>query len=227
MISVVIPVYNGAEFISSAIRSVLRQTLPASEVIVVDDGSTDGSADIALEFGAPVKVLRLPHQGGAAALNAGLAEANGDLLAFLDADDLWSEDKLGLQSAIITFDDSCDAVFGRVVQFFDMENRISEPREIDGTSESFVGAHKIAMLIRRFTFDRVGPFAPEAVADFPEWYARAVQSGIRVEFLEQVVAFRRIHRSNTTKSRRKMLERDYLRMARTLASRPRSVRCIL
>jgi len=222
MISVVIPVYNGAEFIASAIRSVLRQTLPASEIIVVDDGSADGSADVASKFGAPVKELRRPHQGGAAALNAGLAEASGDLLAFLDADDLWSEDKLALQSAVIGLDDSCDAVFGRVVQFVDMEGRISEPREIEGASGSFVGAHKIAMLIRRSSFDRIGPFAPEAVADLPEWYARAVQSGIRAQFLEQVVAFRRIHRSNTTRSHRKMLERDYLKIARTLASRTRS-----
>jgi len=223
MISVIVPVYNGAQLIASALQSVMRQSLLPDEVIVVDDGSTDGSVDIAAKFGAPVKILRRSHQGGAAALNTGLAEAKGDLLAFLDADDLWSHDKLARQSAAIAADISLEAVFGRVVQFVDMECRIFEPGELDGASESFVGAHKIAMLIRRSAFDRIGPFDPATIADFPDWYARAVRTGIRAEFLEQVVAFRRIHRNNTTRSQREMLEKDYLKIARRLATRPRSI----
>jgi glycosyltransferase involved in cell wall biosynthesis len=91
MISVIVPVYNGAKFIAAAIRSVLRQTLPPDEVIIVDDGSTDQSGDIAAGFEPKLRVLRQMHRGGAAALNAGIAVSRGELLAFLDADDLWSE----------------------------------------------------------------------------------------------------------------------------------------
>src|SRR6478752_3142267 len=108
MISVVIAVNNG-------------------EVIVVDDGSTDASPDIAAGFGPPIRVLRRAHCGGASALNAGLAEASGELLAFIDADDLWADEKLAQQSAALASDLSIEAVFGRVVQFTDMDCRIAEP----------------------------------------------------------------------------------------------------
>jgi glycosyltransferase involved in cell wall biosynthesis len=219
MISVVIAVHNGAQFIASALRSVMRQTFAAGEIIVVDDGSTDKSADIATSFDASLRVLRRSHQGGAATLNAGVAVAKGDLLAFLDADDLWAEDKLARQIVAFASDASLDAVFGRVVQFTDMECRISEPSEIRHMSTSSPGPSKNAMLIRRDTFDVVGPFDQATVADFPEWYARAVTIGIRTKVLDQVVAFRRIHRNNTTRREREALQRDYLKMARTLASR--------
>src|SRR6516165_10253279 len=88
MISVVIAVKNGAKFLAAALNSVMRQTCAPGEVVVVDDGSTDASADIAAGFGPPIRVLRRAHRGVASALNAGLAEVRGELLAFIDADDL-------------------------------------------------------------------------------------------------------------------------------------------
>ena len=220
MISVIVPVYNGAKFIAAAIRSVLRQTLPPDEVIIVDDGSTDQSGDIAAGFEPKLRVLRQMHRGGAAALNAGIAVSRGELLAFLDADDLWSEGKLMQQEAALASNPSLDAVFGRVAQFTDLECRISEPAEITQTSESVVGHSKIAMLIRRAAFDRVGWFDEAiAIADFPDWYARAVRGGIRTVCPETVVAFRRVHRNNTSRLQRDALGRDYLRIVRTLVSR--------
>jgi glycosyltransferase involved in cell wall biosynthesis len=214
MISVVIAVHNGAKFLAAALNSVMRQTCAAGEVIVVDDGSTDASADIAAGFGPPIRVLRCAHRGAALALNAGLAEARGELLAFIDADDLWADEKLAQQSAALASDLSIEAIFGRVVQFTDMDCRIAEPNEIKQKSKSFVGISKISMLIRRASFDRVGPFNAAMAADFPEWYARAVCSGIRMKCLESVVAFRRIHHDNTTRLERKLFERDYLKLVR-------------
>jgi glycosyltransferase involved in cell wall biosynthesis len=214
MISVVLAVHNGAKFLAAALNSVMRQTCAPGEVIVVDDGSTDASADIAASFGPPIRVLRCAHRGAALALNAGLAEARGELLAFIDADDLWADEKLAQQSAALASDLSIEAIFGRVVQFTDMDCRIAEPNEIKQKSRSFVGISKISMLIRRAAFDRVGPFNAAMVADFPDWYARAVCSGIRIECLDSVVAFRRIHHNNTTRLQRKSLERDYLRLVR-------------
>src|SRR5262249_21921962 len=123
MISVVVAVKNGAKFLAAALNSVMRQTRLPGEVIVVDDGSTDASADIAASFGSPIKVLRYAHRGGASALNAGVAEARGELLAFIDADDLWADEKLAQQSAILASDLSIDAVFGGVIQFTDMDCR--------------------------------------------------------------------------------------------------------
>jgi glycosyltransferase involved in cell wall biosynthesis len=216
VISVVIAVYNGAKFLAAALNSVMRQTHPPHEVIVVDDGSTDASPDIATGFGPPIRVLRCAHRGGASALNAGIAEASGELLAFIDADDLWADEKLAQQSVALTSNSSVDAVFGRVVQFSDIDCRIAEPDEIKKKCKFSVGVNKTSMLIRRATFDHVGPFNAAVAADFPEWYARALCSGIRTECLESVVAYRRIHRDNTTRRQRESIERDYLKLVRTL-----------
>ena len=216
MISVVIAVNNGAKFLAAALNSVMRQTCVPGEVIVVDDGSTDASPDIAAGFGPPIRVLRCAHRGEYSALNAGLAEARGELLAFIDADDLWADEKLAQQSAALASDLSIEAVFGRVVQFTDMDCRIAQPEEIKQRSKSFIGVSKNSMLIRRATFDRVGPFNAAVVTGFPEWYTRALCSGIRIEHLESVVAFRRIHRDNTTRLKRETVEGDYLKLVRTL-----------
>ena len=218
MISVVIPVYNGARFLGPAIRSTLLQTLPPDEVIVADDGSDDDSAGIAGNFGDPVRVLRLPHRGGAAALNSALAEARGDILAFLDADDLWAVDKLAFQTDALTED--LAAIFGRVVNFNDPDCAITDPGQIAEGLPSMVGASKDAMLIRREAFNRVGLFDETfPISDFPEWYSRAMQSDVRMGFPDRVVAFRRIHRTNVTRVRRDELHRDYVRLARQAISR--------
>jgi glycosyltransferase involved in cell wall biosynthesis len=219
MISLVMAVHNGAKFIAPAIRSALAQTLPPDEVIVVDDGSGDDSAGIAARFGGNVRVLRLPHRGGSAALNAGVTEARGDTLAFLDADDLWAPDKLTSQ-AVALAEPAVDAVFGRVVNFTDPDCEITEPGQIALELPSLVGASKIAMLIRRVAFDHVGAFNESlAVVDFGEWYVRALGSGIGIRFVDRVIAFRRIHRHNATRLMRSALHRDYMRIARGAVSR--------
>jgi glycosyltransferase involved in cell wall biosynthesis len=88
--SVIIPLYNKEAGIGRALRSVLAQTLPPDEIIVVDDGSTDGSAAIVEEAGSPlIKLIRQPNAGETAARNRGMAEAAGDYFALLDADDEW------------------------------------------------------------------------------------------------------------------------------------------
>jgi glycosyltransferase involved in cell wall biosynthesis len=101
-ISVVIPCYNGAKYLREALDSVLAQTLPPLEVIVVDDGSTDDSAAIAESFGPPVRVIRQSNQGESVARNRAIGEAKGEWVAFLDADDLWLPEKLAEQAKLMT-----------------------------------------------------------------------------------------------------------------------------
>jgi glycosyltransferase involved in cell wall biosynthesis len=97
-ISVVIPAYNTAEHIGRAIDSVLGQSVAANEIIVVDDGSTDGTAKVVAGFGDKVKYIRQDNAGVSVARNTGIAAATGDWIAFLDSDDEWASEKLQAQS---------------------------------------------------------------------------------------------------------------------------------
>lgn len=98
-VSVVIPAYNCGPLAAEAVASALAQTAPPAEVIVVDDGSTDDTAGHLAGFGPPVRVVRQPNGGVAAARNRGVAEAAGDWVGFLDADDVWHPRKLEVQLA--------------------------------------------------------------------------------------------------------------------------------
>ena len=119
-VSVVIPCFNSEAFIRDTIQSALSQTFPAIEIIVVDDGSTDDSARIAEQFGDPVRVIRQANQGESVARNLGIDRARGDWIAFLDADDLWLENKLELQMKAV---DSPQVVAVHTnLEFFDQFN---------------------------------------------------------------------------------------------------------
>lgn len=100
-VSVVIPVYNCERYIGDAIRSVQAQTYPAAEIIVVDDGSSDGTRQALQPFAGSIRYLQQHHGGVGAARNLGVAHASGDLIAFLDADDLWLPEKLKLQTGYL------------------------------------------------------------------------------------------------------------------------------
>ncbi len=96
-VSVVIPAFNCRNWIGEAVQSALNQTAPPMEILVVDDGSTDGTADVLAGFGSNIRVISQRNQGVSAARNAGMNAAHGDLIAFLDADDVWHPRKLEVQ----------------------------------------------------------------------------------------------------------------------------------
>lgn len=100
-ISVVIPTYNSGPLLEEAVESVLAQTVPAAEVIVVDDGSLDDTAARMQRYRDRIEYIRQPNRRVAAARNTGLARATGDLVAFLDADDVWHPEKLARQVAVL------------------------------------------------------------------------------------------------------------------------------
>jgi len=220
-VSVIVPVFNGERFLAEALRSVLDQTLPPDEIIVVDDGSTDGSAALAAQFAAQfpgVRVLQQPNRGVGAALNLGIRHARGDLLAFLDADDRWLPGKLAAQCAVLDAGATVDMVFGHVRQFRQGEGEgqtvvIGEPQ---------AGMGRCAMLIRRAAFTRAGVFSEDpGLPEFIHWYVRAQAAGLHAVILPEVVFERRIHAHNSGGGRsQEELRRSYLRVLRqSLAQR--------
>ena len=128
LVSCVIPVYNGARFVAESIESVLAQAYRPLEVIVVDDGSTDGTEDVLAAFGDRIRVFFQPNAGAAAARNRGVAEARGGWLTFQDADDLWAPDKLERQMECFRRNPELDLCFGYLQNFWEPELREIEER---------------------------------------------------------------------------------------------------
>ncbi|MGB9751120.1 MAG: hypothetical protein C0183_21925 [Roseiflexus castenholzii] len=166
-VSVVITAYNAAEYLSAAIESVLAQSHPADDVVVVDDGSTDASAAVAQSYAhRGVRLIRQDNQGPGAARNRGIRETSGELVAFLDGDDLWLPNKLERQLVCLvahpeTVMVSClrwrwDQTTGeRHIEYFGVPpGRILAHENV---VRNVIGNPSMT-LIRRSVFDAVGMF---------------------------------------------------------------------
>lgn len=195
LISVVIPVFNGERFLAAAIESVLAQDHEPMEVIVVDDGSTDSSAAIAQRY--QVRLLRGPNRGRSVARNAGVEAANGDLLGFCDADDLWMSTRVSRQVAHLQANPEDDVVTCWMEVF--LEPGIERPAWLKGSlAEQRLAQMPSGMLIRRKAWDRVGPFDPSfEVGEDGDWLMRAKDLGIRLGEVHEVLFRYRIHDSNS------------------------------
>ncbi|HUU11831.1 MAG TPA: glycosyltransferase family A protein [Phycisphaerae bacterium] len=172
-VSVVIPAYNVAATLARAVRSVTGQTSRPLEVFVVDDGSTDGTADVGRGFGPPVRYIRQDNGGAGAARNRGVTEARGEWVAFLDADDWWEPEHLARQFDVVRRHPELVWVAGRCVNVWPGGAKtVGLPSEgcrkllEDGcwcrdyyeAAAAGVQFPTIVMLIRRRVFDEVGLF---------------------------------------------------------------------
>src|SRR5438132_1599837 len=137
-VSVVIPVYNGERYLADAIQSVRDQTYQNFEVIVVDDGSTDGSADVAQRFGEAIRYVHQANGGVCKARNAGIAAARGAYIAFLDQDDLWLPDKLAAQVTYLDSHPEVGAVYCQCQVMGNTELR-SDPFYAEPVKDDVVG----------------------------------------------------------------------------------------
>jgi glycosyltransferase involved in cell wall biosynthesis len=193
LISVLIGAYNAERYLGEAIESVFAQTHRPLELIVVDDGSDDGTADVAAGYGDRLHLVRQARGGNGAARNRAVAEARGGLLAFLDADDRFTPRKLELQLGVLTTDPAADAVFGNVREFVSPDVEAAPAAE----SPPRPWPSPNLMLIRRPAFERVGPFSEQLrVGVTVDWYARAVDAGLELRMIPDVVLERRLHDAN-------------------------------
>ena len=196
-VSALIPAFNAERYLPEAIQSALTQTRPPFEVIVVDDGSTDATAEAARAFDQRVRYERQEQSGPGAARNRGVELARGDHLAFLDADDRWERDKLERQLGALQSEPPPDIVFGHVRQFVSAELPADAKARLRCPPQPQPGYLLGAVLVSRAAFDRVGPFTTDMhMGEFIDWMARARELGLRELMLDEVVLWRRLHDTN-------------------------------
>ena len=203
LVSCIVPAYNAARYVSQALRSILRQTYRATEVIVVDDGSTDATPRVLEGYAPRVKVLHQANAGVAAARNAGASIAGGEFVAFLDADDLWHPRKLVRQMECFRHGAGPDLCFTHVRNFWSPE--VPPARRAGGQAllAPWPGRNCSALVARRSAFERVGPLNPELeVGEDGDWFLRAAELGLRRQMLPEVLVYRRLHEDNLSRRKR-------------------------
>lgn len=200
-ISVVIPAWNAARYIGAALDSVLSQSVAPDEIIVVNDGSTDDTPECVRRFGSQVRLIEQANAGAAAGRNRGIAEANGEAVALLDADDLMAPRRLELQGALLLRHPDCAIALGKQRTFHSEQ----QPTALDeGTADPQAvraGYVPSAAMVRTSAFAVVGPFDPALrIGDFLEWIKRAQARGAPIRQMEEVVAYRRLHEGSLSRS---------------------------
>jgi glycosyltransferase involved in cell wall biosynthesis len=196
-VTAAISVRDGEAYLAEAIESALAQSRPCDQVVVVDNGSTDGSAAIAAGYGPPVELVTEPRPGIGPARNAAVAAAGGDFVAFLDADDLWQADKTERQLAAFVARPELQLVFGHVRQFASPDLPAAEAAALRVPAESQPGLHIGAMLARRAAIEAIGPWAEDVrISDGLTFLLRARELGLAQEMLEETVTLRRVHGAN-------------------------------
>ena len=198
VVSCIVPVFNGERYLREALDSILAQTYQALDVIVVDDGSTDATATIARSYGAQVRHLYQENAGAPAARNHGLRAARGELIAFLDADDLWHPEKLARQMARFAADPGLEASVTHLQNFWIAELAVEAEQLRDHPlTQPQPGYVTVTLLARRAVFERVGDFNTALMVGDPmEWFARAIEADVRIELLPDILVQRRMHRHN-------------------------------
>ena len=225
LISCIIPVHNGERFLRETVDSILAQSHPQAEVIVVDDGSTDGTRGIVENYAAtaaiPIRYLWQENSGPAAARNMGIQAAAGDFIAFLDADDLWHEEKSARQLARFAEQPELGVCVTNIQNFWMEEVREEEARlQGHARTQPMAGYVSDAFLARRSVFEHVGLFdATLQHANMTEWFMRAKEHNIRVELLPEVLVYRRLHRDNRSRKLANNSRAEYLRVVHAARKR--------
>jgi glycosyltransferase involved in cell wall biosynthesis len=206
LVSVAMPVFNGEKFIRTALDSVAAQTYPSIEVIAVDDGSTDSSADVVKSFGRDVVLVRQKNRGVAAARNEAIARARGDFIAFLDQDDWWLPRKLEEQVSLCQEDPRIGLVHTNVSYYDDALGQFVGLLNPNARSEQLVGEcfeqlllgnalYNSAVVVRRALVELVGPcdlrIPGNTVQDYDLWLRCAQRT--RLGHVKEPLTVLRLH----------------------------------
>ena len=194
MVSIIVPVFNGAAFIQGAMENIKAQHYTPLEIIFVDDGSTDETAKIIADFKDTVKYVYQANSGPSAARNKGLGIAQGKIVRFLDVDDLWAENSLSLMVECMKKFPATEIVMGKVDVLFEREGAVKD------FIEPSVAFHIGSALFRKDVFDKVGLFnSALRYGEDLDWFMRAREYHASIVVLDQITLFYRLHETNMTR----------------------------
>ncbi|MGC1309592.1 MAG: glycosyltransferase family A protein [Phormidesmis sp.] len=196
LVSIIVPVYNGFQYLSETLQSALSQSYQPFELIVVNDGSIDKSDEIATSF-EKVRYFYQQHQGVSAARNLGIKVAKGEMIAFLDADDIWEPNKLTVQVEYMLQHPHLGFSATNFINF--VEAGIQPPAWFRpdshlGEISTYIPS---TLVVTKQTLEKVGHFslAYQASEDI-EWLVRARQHRVLSEIIPEALTRRRLHGSN-------------------------------
>lgn len=217
--SLVIPAYNASAYLAEAVASVRAQIQAPAEIIVVDDGSTDDTADVARSLGADVRYFRQENQGPAAARNHGIRQTRHDILAFIDADDLWPSNKIERQLGHLSAHPELEMVLGLQQMFQHVSDPAALPRlRFDPPSFIYLVGCGV---YRRSVFDRVGLFDVSLrYGEDTDWFFRSLEQDTPMQMLFEPMLHYRIHPGGMTHGR-DVVQKGYLRVLKKSIDRRR------
>jgi hypothetical protein len=219
LVSVIIPVYNGERFLKDAVESVLAQKYPSLEIIIVDDGSTDGTDAIARALPCDVRYFKQGNSGPAAARNRAIRDTAGEFVAFLDVDDLWPEHTLSMLVDELAARPDLDVVHG-YAQLLEYEP-VSDSYEFRGNPQEAFAWYIGAALYRKRVFGTVGLFDPTLTfGEDVDWFTRARELQVPMRRLEAVTLHVRRHGRNMTHGKN-LLALNMLRVFKKALDRKR------
>jgi len=195
-VSVIVAARNAERFLPQALKSILNQTYQPSEIIVVDGRSTDNTARIARSYPL-VRYVCQNGEGFADAWNFGIGEANGELIAILDSDDLWVPDKLRLQAGHLALHEGIQYTVGKVKFFLEKGCALPRGFKKELLEGEHVGHMPSNLVARSSLFGEIGGFETRwSIASDLEWFARARNRNVPMDIIPQVLLHRRVHDSN-------------------------------
>jgi glycosyltransferase involved in cell wall biosynthesis len=215
-ISVILPSLDMGRFLRQGIASVMRQDVPVHEILMIDSRSEDETLDVAralIAEGVPLKLLEDERRGPGPARNIGLEAAEGELITFLDADDLWPAGKLARQLARLQAAPRVEMVSGRVLYFDRLDEATLTPAA-DARTQQMAHVHLGACVYRREVFDAVGGFDPEFLyGEDVDLLLRLRDAGIPYVIQDTVTLYYRKHDNSmmTTVANEARMKRDFSR----------------
>lgn len=202
-VSVIIPAYNCERFIVEAVESVKRQNHRPLEIIIVDDGSTDGTSAHVKNLGEDIRYVHQSNRGPAAARNKGIDMANGEVIAFLDADDYWPEHKIEIQLARMDRDPRVEVVLGRI-QCSGTLTEADRKLRFEGPDNTMININLGSGIFRKSVFDKVGAF-DESLRHYEDhdWFLRAREKNVSMVILEDITLYYRRHENSMSRRKSK------------------------